>query len=62
MEMIFKIKALVGGEGSIVFCGSFRWKIEYENNKHANIADIDILTIAMDFIEFSSFVGLVNYL
>jgi hypothetical protein len=28
---------------------------EHENNKHANIADIDILTIVIDLLEFSSF-------
>jgi len=50
------------GESSTIFCDSFRveyWAWEY---KHANVADIDLLTIVMDFIESSSFVGLINYL
>jgi hypothetical protein len=36
------------------------WKIEHENNKHANIAAIDILTIVIDLLGFCSFAGLVT--
>jgi len=54
------IFCIVSGESPSFCCGGFAWEIAHDNNKNANMADVDILIIVMHFNEFFFIVMLCN--